>query len=170
MRSASPSPPPRRLGRPPDDADTAALTDLARSLPAPVALVDEVAQDRTVSTSTYYAAAMAILFVFLAAQFGVTSLHAEQRAKTLARMVAAPMRWPVSILAGKTLVSMVLAAGLDERHRDRDRAVLLGARWGDPVAVGALLLAARPGGDRHRPAGGRPSPGRRTRPVRRSPS
>lgn len=128
------------VGRPPDDADTAALTDLARSLPAPVALVDEVAQDRTVSTSTYYAAAMAILFVFLGAQFGVTSLLAEKRAKTLSRMVAAPIR-PVSILAGKTLVSMILAV-VSMSVIVIGTAVLLGARWGDPVAIGALILAA----------------------------
>ncbi len=127
-------------GRPPDDADTAALTNAARSMPDPVALVDEAAQGRTVSTSTYYAAAMAILFVFLGAQFGVTSLLAEKRAKTLSRMVAAPIR-PVSILGGKTLVSMILAV-VSMSVIVIGTAILLGARWGDPVAIGALILAA----------------------------
>ena len=51
---------------------------------------------------------MAILFVFLAAQFGIVSIHAERRTKTLARMLAAPLPW-WSIVVGKIIVSMVLA-------------------------------------------------------------
>ena len=46
--------------------------------------------NRQAGYATYYAAAMAILFVFLAAQFGIVSIHAERRTRTLARMLAAP--------------------------------------------------------------------------------
>ncbi len=75
---------------------------------APVAIADMAAANRQAGYATYYAAAMAILFVFLAAQFGVVSIHAERRARTLARMLAAPLHW-WSIVAGKLMVSMVLA-------------------------------------------------------------
>ena len=50
---------------------------------------------------------MAVLFLFFAAQFGVVSLHAERRAGTLARMLAAPVS-ARTVLFGKVLVSIVL--------------------------------------------------------------
>ncbi len=124
----------------PDAATADALAELAQSLPEPIVLIDDAAQDRTSSLSTYYAAAMAILFVFLGAQFGVTSLLTEKRTKTLSRMVAAPLR-PNSILFGKALVSMILAL-VSMSVIVLGTALLLGARWGDPIAIGALILAA----------------------------
>jgi ABC-2 type transport system permease protein len=124
----------------PDDATTAALAELAQGLPDPIVIVDDGAEDRTASISTYYAAAMAILFVFLGAQFGVTSLLTEKRTKTLSRMVAAPLK-PISILLGKTMVSMVLAI-VSMAVIVIGTAVLLGARWGDPIAIAALILGA----------------------------
>jgi len=127
-------------GQLPDAATTAALAELAQAVSDPISLVDDAAQDRTASTSTYYAAAMAILFVFLGAQFGVTSLLTEKRTRTLSRMVAAPIK-PFSILAGKTLVSMVLGV-VSMTVIVVGTALLLGARWGDPVAMGALILVA----------------------------
>jgi ABC-2 type transport system permease protein len=83
---------------------------------------------------------MAILFVFLGAQFGVTSLLTEKRTGTLARLVAAPIK-PTSILLGKTLVSMALAI-VSMTVIILGTAILLGARWGDPFALGMLVLAA----------------------------
>ena len=86
----------------------------------PITIVDLAVADRTAGWATYYAAAMAILFVFLAAQFGIVSIHAERRTKTLARMLAAPLPW-WSIVAGKVIVSMVLAHRLDGRDHPRHR-------------------------------------------------
>ncbi len=90
--------------------------------------------------ATYYAAAMAILFVFLAAQFGLVSLHAERRSRTLARILAAPLRW-WSIVAGKVIVSLVMAL-VSLGVIVVGTALLLGARWGDPLAVAALVISA----------------------------
>ena len=73
--------------------------------PDPIVLSDGVADAREVPSSTYYAAAMAIFFVFLSAQFGLVSLHAERRNGTLARMLAAPLPW-WSVVAGKVVVSI----------------------------------------------------------------
>ena len=127
-------------GQLPDDATTQALAVLAQAQPDPIVVVDDAAADRNASTSTYYAGAMAILFVFLGAQFGVTSLLTEKRTKTLSRMVAAPLK-PISILVGKSMVSMVLAI-VSMSVIIVGTALLLGARWGDPLAVAALVLAA----------------------------
>jgi ABC-2 type transport system permease protein len=82
---------------------------------------------------------MAVLFVFFAAQFGVVGLLAERRNGTLARMLASPVA-PSTILFGKVLVSFVLAAvsmGVVVLATTQ----LMGASWGDPVAVTALVLA-----------------------------
>jgi ABC-2 type transport system permease protein len=127
-------------GQFPDAETTEALAAAAQALADPIVLVDTAAADRSASTSTYYAAAMAILFVFLGAQFGVTSLLTEKRNMTLSRMVAAPLK-PISILLGKTMVSMVLAI-VSMSVIIIGTALLLGARWGDPIAIAVLILAA----------------------------
>jgi len=124
----------------PGGTTTEALIELAQGTPDPIVIVDDAAEDRTASISTYYAAAMAILFVFLGAQFGVTSLLTEKRTGTLSRMVAAPLR-PISILVGKSMVSMILAV-VSMAVIVIGTAVLLGAHWGDPIAIGMLILAA----------------------------
>ena len=119
---------------------TATLTELAMAATDPITIVDLAVADRTAGWATYYAAAMAILFVFLAAQFGIVSIHAERRTKTLARMLAAPLPW-WSIVAGKVIVSMVLAI-VSMGVIILGTGLLLGARWGDPVALVVLVLAA----------------------------
>ncbi len=117
----------------------ATVTQQARSMPAPVTVADLDVADRQAGYTTYYAGAMAILFVFLTAQFGLTSIHAERRAGTMARILAAPVRWP-SILLGKLIVSLVLSL-VSMAVIVLGTGLLLGATWGDPVGVAVLLLA-----------------------------
>jgi ABC-2 type transport system permease protein len=124
----------------PDPTATTALVERARAMADPITISDAAADDRQASSATYYAAAMAILFVFLAAQFGLISLHAEKRNRTLARMLAAPLHW-WAIVAGKVIVSLVLAL-VSLTVIVVGTSVLLGASWGDPVAVAALVVAA----------------------------
>jgi ABC-2 type transport system permease protein len=127
-------------GEAPEPGLIAALSDAARAMPAAIVVRDESAEDREVASSTYYAAAMAVLFVLLAAQLGITSLHVEKRQRTLARMLAAPLHW-TSIVVGKVLVSLTLAL-TSMSVIVVGTSLLLGARWGDPLAVAALLLTA----------------------------
>lgn len=124
----------------PDAETTSALAQAATGTADPITVVEVAAADRQAGYATYYAAAMAILFVFLAAQFGVVSIHAERRDKTLARMLAAPLHW-WSILAGKLIVSMVLAL-VSMGVIIIGTGLLLGATWGDPAALVALVLSA----------------------------
>ena len=109
------------------------------ALPDPVALSEARTENRVASSRTYYGASMAVLFVFFAAQFGVVSLLAERRNGTLARMLASPIP-PWSILAGKLLVSIVLAV-VSMSIIVAGTTLLLGARWGDPLAVAALVVS-----------------------------
>lgn len=125
-------------GASPDPAQIDRLTGEALALPDPIVLADDRTADRVASNATFYAASMAVLFVFFAAQFGVTSLLAERRAGTLARMLAAPIS-PQTVLAGKVLVSIVLGV-VSMGIVALGTSLLIGARWGDPVAVAALIV------------------------------
>lgn len=124
----------------PDPQATAAMVERARSMADPVTIADLAASDRRASMSTYYAAAMAIVFVFFSAQFGIVSLHAERRAGTLARLLASPLRW-WSVVAGKTIVSLLMAL-VSLTVIVLGTTLLIGAHWGDALSVAALVLAA----------------------------
>ncbi len=124
-------------------SDPAAIDQAAQAAmaaPAPIAIDEARTSDRLASSSTYYAAAMAVMFLFFAVQFGVVSIHAERRAGTLARMLAAPIS-ARSVLVGKVLVSLVLGS-VSMGIVAAASTFLTGARWGDPIAVAALIVAA----------------------------
>jgi len=125
---------------PPDLAAIPGLTQAASSVASPIVLRDVAAAARETSSATYYAAAMSIFFVFLSAQFGIVSLHGERRGGTLARLLASPVRWQAIIL-GKLAVSLVMAV-VSMAVIVVGTSVLLGARWGDPLAVAGLIAGA----------------------------
>jgi ABC-2 type transport system permease protein len=126
-------------GADPEPSYLARLAQDALAIPAPVVVSEGKTADRQASSTTYYGASMAVLFVFFAAQFGVVGLLAERRTGTLARLLASPVS-PSAILFGKVLVSLVLAA-VSMSVMVVATTFLLGASWGDPVAVVALVLS-----------------------------
>jgi len=126
-------------GSAPDLATVGQVTKAALAAPAPITTAQDLTGDRLASTPTYYAAAMAVLFLFFAAQFGVVSIHAERRAGTLARILAAPIS-SRSVLGGKVLVSLVLGV-VSMGIVALATTLLIGADWGDPIAVAALIFA-----------------------------
>ena len=123
----------------PDPALAAELAGLAMAAPPPIEITTGETADRVAPSKTYYGASMGAMFVFFAAQFGVLGLLAERRNGTLARMLAAPIA-PATILLGKVLVSLVVAS-VSLTVIVVATTLLLGARWGDPLAVAALVLA-----------------------------
>jgi len=118
--------------------DAATVARTAQAMAAPVTIATDATKDRLSSSNTYYAASMAVLFVFFATQFGVVSLLAERRAGTLARMLASPIS-ARTVLFGKLLVSIVLGV-VSMSIMAVATTLLLGAHWGDPLAVAALIL------------------------------
>lgn len=95
---------------------------------------------RQLDASTYLAAGMAVFFLFFTVQFGVLGYLEEQRDGTLPRLLAAPIaRWQV--LAAKTVVSLVVGV-VSVTTLMLVAIPLLGATWGDPLAVAALVVAA----------------------------
>jgi ABC-2 type transport system permease protein len=125
-------------GASPSPEEAEALARKAAAEPAPVAVDDLAAERRELEAATFYAAGMAVFFLFFTVQFGVSSLLDERRDGTLRRLAASPIpRW--SILGGKLLTSYVLGVA--------SMAVLVvatsfavGADWGNPLGV-ALLVA-----------------------------
>ena len=116
----------------------AAVAEAAQAMAAPVTIATDATKDRLSSSNTYYAASMAVLFVFFATQFGVVSLLGERRAGTLSRMLASPIS-ARTVLLGKLLVSIVLGIA-SMTIIAVATTLLLGAHWGDPLAVAALIL------------------------------
>lgn len=116
------------------------LAERAAAAERPVGIEDVSAQRKELDPQTFYAAGMAVFFVFFTAQFGVSSILEERRAGTLARLAAAPVP-RISILAGKVLTSV--AVGLVSMVAlAAATSLLLGARWGDPLGVALLVIAA----------------------------
>ncbi|GIJ48082.1 ABC transporter permease [Virgisporangium aliadipatigenens] len=127
-------------GEPHDPRRIAALAERAARFTPPVSVVDVSAQRRILDTRTWFAAAMAVFFLFFTVQFGVSSLIEERAGGTLGRLLAMPVP-PGAVLTAKLLTSVLFGAS--------SLAVLIvattafmGASWGAPLAVAALAGAA----------------------------
>ncbi len=117
-----------------------ALAARAVDTPSPITLVDAESELRQMAPATFFPASMAIFFLFFTAQFGILSLLSERRQGTLPRLVAAPIP-PWSIVAGKALGTFVLGV-MATVVIVLASAALLGAEWGNPIGVAALIVAA----------------------------
>ena len=121
--------------RPSDD-----LFQRAAETVSPVGVRRGAADTRELDASTFYAAGMAVFFLFFTAQYGVLSLLGERREGTLARLLAAPIP-PGAIVIGKALSTFVLGL-VSMVVLIVASTLLLGADFGDPVGVAILVLGA----------------------------
>ena len=121
-------------GRSPQQA-----AERASALPRPIEVADVTAEEKGLDATTYYAAGMAVFFLFFTVQLGITSLLDEKRDGTLARLFAAPVPRR-AILAGKVLTSLVVGL-VSMTVLVVATSLLLGADWGDPLGVGLLVVA-----------------------------
>jgi ABC-2 type transport system permease protein len=117
-----------------------ALAARAAAATAPVAVSDVSATSKQLDQKSFFAAGMAVFFLFFTVQFGVTSLLEERNNGTMARLVAAPIS-RASILAGKLLTSFLLGL-ISMFVLVVATSLLFGASWGDPLGVGVLVVAA----------------------------
>ncbi len=115
-------------GRPPASFAAAA---------APVALADVSTKNRQLSAGTFYAAGMAVFFLFFTVQSGISSILDERRDGTLARMLAAPIPRG-AVLGGKLLTSLTLGV-ISMAVLALATHFLLHAHWGNPLAVAILI-------------------------------
>jgi ABC-2 type transport system permease protein len=117
------------------------MAELAAALGTapPVVTVGAVsAADWVLDPSTFFAASMAVFFVFFMVQFGVTGLLDEEREGTLARLQAAPIRRS-SIIFGKAITSFVLGV-TSLTVLWVGSTFLMGADWGRPLGVAILIV------------------------------
>jgi ABC-2 type transport system permease protein len=121
-------------------AQIQALSARAAAAAAPVAVDDVSAQTKELNQKSFFAAGMAVFFLFFTVQFGVTSLLEERSDGTLARLVAAPIG-RASILGGKLLTSFLLGV-ISMAVLVAATTLLLGASWGNPLGVAVLVVAA----------------------------
>jgi ABC-2 type transport system permease protein len=124
----------------PNPAQLRALAGRAAAATAPVVLRDVSTATKQLDQKSFFAAGMAVFFLFLTVQFGVTSLLEERNDGTLARLLAAPISRS-SILGGKLLTSFLLGV-ISMVVLVAAASVLFGASWGNPVGVAALIAAA----------------------------
>jgi ABC-2 type transport system permease protein len=117
-----------------------ALAGRAAAAAAPVAVADVSAKSKQLDQKSFFAAGMAVFFLFFTVQFGVTSLLEERNDGTLARLVAAPIS-RVSIIAGKLLTSFMLGL-ISMFVLVVATTVLFHASWGNPVGVAVLVISA----------------------------
>lgn len=126
------------LAADPAAGDPGALATAAAGVRLPVSVAD-AGFDADFDPAAYFGPSMAILFLFLSVGYGARSLLVEQREGTLARVRTSPVPFP-AVLLGKTaavvvtglttLLVMWVVTGL-----------VLGADWGDPLAVLVLIVA-----------------------------
>jgi ABC-2 type transport system permease protein len=112
--------------------------------PNPITLDDDTTATKQLDGVTFYAAGMAIFFLFFTVQSGVTGLLEERRTGTLARLLSSPITRS-SLLVGKLLssflvglVSMVVLFVATTFAVDADWGPLLGVT----LLVLALIIAA----------------------------
>lgn len=112
----------------------------AMAAPAPVTTIADEPPSRQAGRSTFYAAAMAVMFVFFATQYGALAIHSDRQNGTLARLLAAPIA-PGAILFGAALASLVLGL-VAMTVLWAVTTFLVGASWGAPALVALLIVCA----------------------------
>jgi ABC-2 type transport system permease protein len=122
----------------PPPAESAAWGQEAAARGASYSLVDVSAETRQLDGTTYFAAGMAVFFLFFTVQFGVVGLLEEERDGTLARLLAAPIS-RTSIVGGKALLSFALGV-ISMTVLVVATQLLMGADWGPPAGVFLLIV------------------------------
>jgi ABC-2 type transport system permease protein len=115
------------------------VIEAAAGAESPITLGPVTAADRILDPATFFAASMAVFFLFFLVQFGVTGLLDEEREGTLTRLQAAPIpRW--AVIAGKALTGFLLGM-MSLSVLAVTTSLLMGAEWGNPLGVLVLFIA-----------------------------
>ncbi|MDP9235393.1 MAG: ABC transporter permease [Actinomycetota bacterium] len=117
-----------------------ALVGRAAAAASPLAVRDVSAATKELDQKSFFAAGMAVFFLFFTVQFGVMSLLEERNDGTLARLLAAPITRG-SILAAKLITSFLLGA-ISMVVLVAATSLLFGASWGNLLGVAVLVAAA----------------------------
>jgi ABC-2 type transport system permease protein len=122
------------------DATTSAAAQAVAREPGPIAVSEGTTANLQADLATFYGAAMAIMFVFFATQYGALAILADRDEGTLNRLLAAPIT-PAAIVVGSSLAGFVLGL-VSMTILVVATTVLVHAAWGPPALVGLLIVAA----------------------------
>lgn len=123
----------------PDPAQAQRLGGLAARAEDPIEIRDMTAKTKQLDQTTYLAAGMAVFFLFFIVSFGVSGLLEEKRIGTMDRLLAAPINRR-AVLLGKAITSFALGV-LSMTVLVVATSLLLGADWGNPLGVAALIVS-----------------------------
>jgi ABC-2 type transport system permease protein len=124
-------------GTPPPEAIAVWGQEAAQRPPAFV-FTDISAETRQLDPNTFYAAGMAVFFLFFTVQFGVVGILEEKQEGTLSRLLAAPIG-RASIVAGKGILSFALGL-ISMTVLIVATHYLMDALWGPPLGVALLVV------------------------------
>jgi len=105
----------------------------------PIAIADVSTKNRQLDAGTFYAAGMAVFFLFFTVQFGISSVLEERRDGTLARMLVAPIQRS-AVLGGKLITSLVLGFASMVVLAVATH-FLISADWGNVLGLAMLIVA-----------------------------
>ena len=121
------------------DADLQVLAQRAAAFPDPVVVEDVSASRKELDTETFFAAGVAVFFLFFTVQFGVSGILEEKKQGTMSRLLAAPVS-RAAIVVGKLLTGFVLGI-VSMIVLALASTYFIGADWGDALGVGVLIVA-----------------------------
>jgi ABC-2 type transport system permease protein len=123
----------------PGDSSPQELAERAAATARPLVLQDVSAAEKILGIKAYFAAGMAVFFLFFTVQYGVSSILDERQLGTLQRLLAAPIT-ARSVLAGKLTTSFLLGM-ISTAVLLLATWLLMGVAWGDPLGVAILVVA-----------------------------
>ncbi|TCN29620.1 ABC-2 type transport system permease protein [Kribbella orskensis] len=120
-------------------ARTAELARAVADLRLPESVEERPTGYRQLTTASYYAPAMGIMFVLFAIGFTAHSFFTEQRASTLERIGAAPVGRG-AVLLGKSLAAFAYSV-VSLTSLAVVTSLAFDAQWGPPIPALALIMA-----------------------------
>ncbi len=115
------------------------LASRAAATARPLVIEDVSAREKILSVKAYFAAGMAVFFLFFTVQYGVSSILDERRLGTLGRLLAAPISGR-AVLAGKLVTSFLLGV-ISMTVLIVATWLLMGVAWGNPFGVAVLVVS-----------------------------
>jgi ABC-2 type transport system permease protein len=127
------------LGESPTPEAVAVWGQEAAQRPPAFTFTDVSAETRQLDANTFFAAGMAVFFLFFTVQFGVVGILEEKQEGTLSRLLAAPIS-RASVVLGKALLSFILGL-ISMTVLIVATHYLMDAEWGPPLGVALLVVA-----------------------------
>ncbi len=124
---------------PPSPLDLVSWSQAAAQQARGFQFVPVAAATRQLDGPTFFAAGMAVFFLFFTVQFGVSGVLEEEREGTLTRLLAAPIPRR-SLILGKAILAFALGI-ISMTVLVIATSLLMGSDWGAPLGVAILVIA-----------------------------